>query len=132
MFFFVGNIFKEYPYVYYSLDINLLNVQRTKIYDVKIGNRDWMRHNGMVVTAGMEKTMTEHEEQGHTAVMCAIDGMFSVQFFIVYKIRMYNPVNRLSPIFSYTCSSSLLIGHHEPLTNKIYMEINPNVLRKLR
>lgn len=43
-------------------------------YQVLIGNREWMQRNGLIVTDLMDKTMSEHEDQGHTAVLCAIDG----------------------------------------------------------
>ena len=45
------------------------------IYEVEIGNRDWMKRNGMTVTDMMDKKMKEEEEQGHTAVLCAINSM---------------------------------------------------------
>jgi len=43
-------------------------------YAVLIGNREWMNRNGLTVTDKMDSTMAEHEDQGHTAVLCAIDG----------------------------------------------------------
>lgn len=43
-------------------------------YQVLIGNREWMHRSGLVVTEIMDDVMTEHETQGHTAVLCAVDG----------------------------------------------------------
>jgi Cu+-exporting ATPase len=43
-------------------------------YDVLIGNREWMRRNGLDVTGEMNVAMESHEVQGHTAVLCAVDG----------------------------------------------------------
>ncbi|XP_005093403.1 copper-transporting ATPase 1 isoform X2 [Aplysia californica] len=43
-------------------------------YEVLIGNREWMNRNGLIVTNTMDDVMTEHEMQGHTAVLCAVDG----------------------------------------------------------
>ncbi|XP_052281912.1 copper-transporting ATPase 1-like isoform X3 [Dreissena polymorpha] len=60
-----------------NLDIQALNVgaaTASKVYTVLIGNREWMRRNGLTVTEKMDTTMSGHEEQGHTAVLCAIDG----------------------------------------------------------
>jgi hypothetical protein len=34
-----------------------------------------MHRNGLLVTDVMDKSMSEHEDLGHTAVLCAIDGM---------------------------------------------------------
>ena len=55
-------------------DINLLGAAASKTYEVLIGNREWMNRNGLVVTDDMDNTMTEHEDLGQTAVLCAIDG----------------------------------------------------------
>ncbi len=43
--------------------------------DVLIGNREWMTRNGIVVTDTINVAMENHESQGNTAVLCAIDGM---------------------------------------------------------
>lgn len=42
--------------------------------DVLIGNREWMTRNGMFVTDQINVAMEAHESQGHTAVLCAVDG----------------------------------------------------------
>ena len=41
---------------------------------VLIGNREWMRRNGLKVTDEMTSCMERSEVQGHTAVLCAIGG----------------------------------------------------------
>lgn len=46
----------------------------SQVYDVLIGNREWMNRNGLLVTEKMDSTMSEHENKGQTAVLCAIDG----------------------------------------------------------
>ena len=46
------------------------------VYDVLIGNREWMHRNGLAVTEEMDAAMTEHQTLGQTAVLCAIDGMY--------------------------------------------------------
>lgn len=48
------------------------------VYNVLIGNREWMNRNGLQVTDEMDHIMTKHEDQGHTAVLCAIDGWFQL------------------------------------------------------
>ena len=46
-------------------------------YQLLVGNRDWMAKNGLQVTDEMDKKMSENENEGQTAVLCAVNGNFS-------------------------------------------------------
>lgn len=56
-------------------------------YQVLIGNREWMQRNGLIVTDLMDKTMSEHEDQGHTAVLCAIDGVLVAMLAVADTVK---------------------------------------------
>lgn len=53
---------------------NPVGAMASQIYSVLIGNRTWMTRNGLEVSDEVSKAMEEHEVQGQTAVLCAIDG----------------------------------------------------------
>nr|KAF6460038.1 ATPase copper transporting beta [Molossus molossus] len=44
-------------------------------FSVLIGNREWMRRNGLDVPSAVSEAMAEHEMRGQTAVLAAIDGV---------------------------------------------------------
>ncbi|XP_039911104.1 copper-transporting ATPase 2 [Hirundo rustica] len=44
-------------------------------YSVLIGNREWMRRNGLNITNDVNDAMTNHEMKGQTAILVAIDGV---------------------------------------------------------
>ena len=48
--------------------------EEDRIYSVLIGNREWMKCNNLKIDDGIDKTMSVHEHDGHTAVLVAIDG----------------------------------------------------------
>lgn len=63
----------------YSFNVCFLeNISNEKkqIYTVLVGNREWMVRNGLEVPESVDVLMKDHEEKGHTAVLCAIDGNF--------------------------------------------------------
>ncbi|KAM4047139.1 copper-transporting ATPase 2 [Anomaloglossus baeobatrachus] len=43
-------------------------------HSVLIGNREWMRRNGLHISSDVDEAMTSHEMKGQTAVLIAIDG----------------------------------------------------------
>ncbi|XP_045469108.1 copper-transporting ATPase 1 isoform X3 [Harmonia axyridis] len=43
-------------------------------YQVIVGNREWMNRNGLLLTDDMNRRMVEEEEQGRSAVLCALNG----------------------------------------------------------
>lgn len=43
-------------------------------YEVIVGNREWMNRNGMVIKEDVDRRMEDEEEQGRSAVLCAING----------------------------------------------------------
>lgn len=43
-------------------------------YLVLIGNREWMRRNGLHIANDVNDAMTDHETKGQTAILVAIDG----------------------------------------------------------
>nr|XP_048704797.1 copper-transporting ATPase 2 isoform X4 [Caretta caretta] len=43
-------------------------------YSVLIGNREWMKRNGLLISSDVNDAMTGHEMKGQTAILVAIDG----------------------------------------------------------
>uniref|UniRef100_A0A670YIF9 Copper-transporting ATPase 2 n=1 Tax=Pseudonaja textilis TaxID=8673 RepID=A0A670YIF9_PSETE len=43
-------------------------------HSVLIGNREWMRRNGLHISSDIHEAMRDHEMKGHTAILVAING----------------------------------------------------------
>lgn len=50
------------------------NDDKVRLY---VGNRDWMKKNGIQIDPKIDQKMTKHETQGQTAVLCAVDSKLS-------------------------------------------------------
>ncbi|XP_072381614.1 copper-transporting ATPase 1 isoform X1 [Diabrotica undecimpunctata] len=56
-------------------------------YDVIVGNREWMNRNGFIIAPEVERNMTAEEEQGRSAVLCAINGSIIAIFSVADTVK---------------------------------------------
>uniref|UniRef100_A0A8C5SYE9 Copper-transporting ATPase 2 n=5 Tax=Passeriformes TaxID=9126 RepID=A0A8C5SYE9_9PASS len=56
-------------------------------YTVLIGNREWMRRNGLNITNDVNDAMTNHEMKGQTAILVAIDGVLCGMIAIADTVK---------------------------------------------
>ncbi|KFW64275.1 Copper-transporting ATPase 2, partial [Pygoscelis adeliae] len=56
-------------------------------YSVLIGNREWMRRNGLHIANDINDAMTDHEMKGQTAILVAIDGMLCGMIAIADTVK---------------------------------------------
>uniref|UniRef100_A0AAZ3SLT1 P-type Cu(+) transporter n=1 Tax=Oncorhynchus tshawytscha TaxID=74940 RepID=A0AAZ3SLT1_ONCTS len=56
-------------------------------YLVLIGNREWIRRNGLHVGADVDDAMSSHETKGQTAILVAIDGVLCAMLAIADTVK---------------------------------------------
>ncbi|XP_050187807.1 copper-transporting ATPase 2 isoform X2 [Myiozetetes cayanensis] len=56
-------------------------------YSVLIGNREWMRRNGLTIANDVNDAMTDHETKGQTAILVAIDGVLCGMIAIADTVK---------------------------------------------
>ncbi|XP_051929043.1 copper-transporting ATPase 1 isoform X2 [Hippocampus zosterae] len=56
-------------------------------YAVLIGNREWMKRNGLQVRHDIDDAMTEHEQRGRTAVLVAVDDVLCAMIAIADTVK---------------------------------------------
>nr|XP_030129102.3 copper-transporting ATPase 2 [Taeniopygia guttata] len=56
-------------------------------YSVLIGNREWMRRNGLNIANDVNDAMTNHEMKGQTAILVAIDGVLCGMIAIADTVK---------------------------------------------
>ena len=56
-------------------------------YSVLIGNREWMRRNGLRLDPEVERRMAREEELGRTAVVAAVDGVVAAVLSIADTVK---------------------------------------------
>jgi cation transport ATPase len=65
-----------------GIDCLIPNTDANRSYMVLIGNREWMMRNNLNVEKNVDKAMSRHEHDGHTAVLVAIDGNMKIKEMI--------------------------------------------------
>uniref|UniRef100_F6WDS4 Copper-transporting ATPase 2 n=1 Tax=Equus caballus TaxID=9796 RepID=F6WDS4_HORSE len=56
-------------------------------FSVLIGNREWMRRNGLTISSDISDAMTDHEMKGQTAILVAIDGVLCGMIAIADAVK---------------------------------------------
>uniref|UniRef100_UPI00398F31DE copper-transporting ATPase 1 n=1 Tax=Pristiophorus japonicus TaxID=55135 RepID=UPI00398F31DE len=60
---------------------------KSQIFSVLIGNREWMKRNGLHIRNEVDSCMIEHESQGHTAILVAVDGILCGMIAIADTVK---------------------------------------------
>ena len=55
-------------------EVNLLLCADDVVYNVVIGNREWMKRSGLTVEPDVNGMMKKLEVTGQTVVLCAVNG----------------------------------------------------------
>ncbi|XP_048400098.1 copper-transporting ATPase 1 isoform X2 [Stegostoma tigrinum] len=61
--------------------------RKSQIFLVLIGNREWMKRNGIHVSNDVDGCMIEHESQGHTAILVSVDGVLCGMIAIADTVK---------------------------------------------
>ncbi|KAG5891802.1 hypothetical protein JTB14_006192 [Gonioctena quinquepunctata] len=56
-------------------------------YEVIVGNREWMRRNGFIIATEIDRSMAAEEEQGRSAVLCAINGSIVAMLSVADTVK---------------------------------------------
>jgi len=56
-------------------------------FQVLVGNREWMRRNGITVPPAVDEKMEKLEEEGQTVVLCAVNGQLSAMMAIADSVK---------------------------------------------
>ncbi|XP_048883915.1 copper-transporting ATPase 1 [Brienomyrus brachyistius] len=64
-----------------------LSLVQTASHSVLIGNREWMKRNGLQVTGDVDEAMVAHECRGRTAVLVAVDGVICSMLAIADTVK---------------------------------------------
>uniref|UniRef100_A0AAZ3RRD5 Copper-transporting ATPase 2 n=1 Tax=Oncorhynchus tshawytscha TaxID=74940 RepID=A0AAZ3RRD5_ONCTS len=67
--------------------LTLSGASASPSYLVLIGNREWIRRNGLHVGADVDDAMSSHETKGQTAILVAIDGVLCAMLAIADTVK---------------------------------------------
>ncbi|XP_009996618.1 PREDICTED: copper-transporting ATPase 2 isoform X2 [Chaetura pelagica] len=70
-----------------KMDTNRSGDSTSHAYSVLIGNREWMRRNGLQIASDVNDAMTDHETKGQTAILVAIDGVLCGMIAIADTVK---------------------------------------------
>lgn len=65
-----------------SADVSHIDLS-SRIYKVKIGNREFMKRNMLEVSQEIDEAMSEHETNGHTTILLAIDSKWGKNLVLI-------------------------------------------------
>ena len=91
-------------------------------YFVLIGNRDWMQQNGLRIASDVDQVMIEHEEQGHTAVLTAVNGILVGMLAVADTIKEEAPL-AIRTLESMGLKVILLTGDNRKTANAIAAQV---------
>ncbi|KAM3866570.1 copper-transporting ATPase 1 [Diretmus argenteus] len=69
------------------MDPQPLTLVQAACYVVLIGNREWMKRNGLQIKPDIDEAMIEHERRGRTAVLVAVDSLLCAMIAIADTVK---------------------------------------------
>ncbi|XP_064879596.1 copper-transporting ATPase 2 isoform X2 [Oncorhynchus nerka] len=70
-----------------TVSVSVSGASASPSYSVLIGNREWIRRNGLHVGADVDDAMSSHETKGQTAILVAIDGVLCAMLAIADTVK---------------------------------------------
>ncbi|XP_071001787.1 copper-transporting ATPase 2-like, partial [Oncorhynchus clarkii lewisi] len=70
-----------------TVSVSVSGPSASPSYSVLIGNREWIRRNGLHVGADVDDAMSSHETKGQTAILVAIDGVLCAMLAIADTVK---------------------------------------------
>ncbi|XP_070553756.1 copper-transporting ATPase 1-like isoform X2 [Ptychodera flava] len=94
-------------------------------YHVLIGKREWMTQAGMVITSSIDDEMTEHEDQGRSVVLVAINGTLAGMVVVADTVKEESQL-AVSALHGMGLSVILLTGDNRKTADAIAKQVGIN------